>query len=234
MEHELPALPSGRIGKSTGICVPSGICKHPINFFNILKDLAVLVRSAGRLLTWYAEPWGLTEQPAILPSQSKAVHPSHTIRMFSHHKSSRVFTPIYPSPIFTRSPGQIKEVSDENTAAVHFKLGSVDRSTGRPKLRTHTQRAHDVWFDLWNPMDLSMDLSRFRLSPTTYKFEGRKSLPCTRATYTPRCLRMEIVEANMPLTGLESRDLDLRLALCQRMPPDITFLHRCKEVICRI
>ena len=155
-------LPSGRIGKSTGICVPSSICKHPINFFNILKDLVAFVCSAGRLLTWYAEPWGLTEQPAILPSQSKAVHPSHTIRMFSHHKSSHAFTPIYPSPIFTRSPGQIKEVSDENTAvppssvqAVRFKLGSqVDRSTGQPELRTPRYTEPRSWCDPYDVMSM--------------------------------------------------------------------------------
>ena len=86
-------------------------------------------------------------------------------------------------------------------------------------------------------MDLSMDLFRFRLSPvTTDKFEGRKSLSCTCATYTPGGLRMEIVEENMPLTGLESRDLDLRLARSAKgcLFLDITFLHRCKEIICRI
>ena len=87
----------------------------------------------------------------------------------------------------------------------------------------------------YGPIDGS--LFEFRLSPvTTDKFEGRKSLPCTRATYTPGGLRMEIVEANMPLTGLESRDLDLRLARSAKgcLFLDITFLHRCKEVICRI
>ena len=51
----------------------------------------------------------------------------------------------------------------------------------------------------YGPIDGS--LFEFRLSPvTTDKFEGRKSLPCTCATYTPGGLRMEIVEANMPLT----------------------------------
>ena len=147
-------LPSGRIGRSTGICVPSGICKHPINLFNILKDLAVFVCSAGRLLIWYAEPWGLTERPATLPSQSsieaqKLYNLQIPFASFHiiHHSFAYIVQSIHllygslSTPRF-RGEVSINDVSEDITAvpppsSVRFTLGSQ----GRPELtKLRTQR----------------------------------------------------------------------------------------------
>ena len=131
---------------------------------------------------------------------------------------------------------------------------SAHRLTGRlvnPSLGHRDTPSHDVntsWCDVnvihmmchWpidGPIDLSnlsMDLSRFCLSPTTYKFEVKslcraRAQPTLLAVFAWKSLK-KTCQSRVKSQG----DLDLRLALCQRMPPERTFLHRCKEVICRI
>lgn len=186
------------------------------------SSFCVLCRKVSDMVSWALRTHRTacnTAKPVNEALKSKICAP------FTYHSSSHTrytFPSIHLvfSQFFTRSPGQIKDVSDENTAAVHFTLsshGPVDWRTRAQDTETHNEpRRGDIYvngipwtfhwpIDLWNPMDLSMPLFGFRLSPvTTCKFWSKESLPCTCATYTPRCHRMEIGEENMPVTGLES------------------------------